>query len=571
MFYGNGGVQIVMLEIGSVIDGKYKILNEIGHGGMSNVYLAMNEKANKTWAVKEVRKEGIRNFEVIKQSLMVETDLLKKISHPNLPSIVDVIEDNDNFLIVMDYVDGNTLEKLLKEKQTIKQEDVINWAMQLCNVLDYLHHRTPPIIYRDMKPSNIMLKSDGTVILIDFGTAREYKTEKQEDTTCLGTKGYAAPEQFGGMGQTDARTDIYSLGATMYHLVTGHNPAKPPYEMYPIRHWNPQLSSGLEYIIEKCVKRNPSERYQSAAELLYALQRYRTLDETAVCAYRKNSRIFAGLVTASLLCAVLSVGCFGTARLKQARTYQNVINQAQKITNEKQSLETYLQAIAIDAGKKDAYDGIYEVIIADGRFTEEEEEILLKLNASTSHYLQSFRNKDALNYGEFCYHCGNAYWYYYEQEESRQLHGTSWFAEAITSFEGEEEKSMEYRRSVLYAEIGNFYKRILAAQVDGTDAGMYGDYWKKLMSLKQMNDEQRDREFITLRMYQEIVTKSMEYASYLQEDGISGEEILSVYQEIETDLHAMKGQATNAIAGEIDYLEQMMESAYKIIRSSYRV
>ena len=106
-----------MLEIGSVIDGKYKILNEIGHGGMSNVYLAMNEKANKTWAVKEVRKQGVRNFEVIKQSLLVEIDLLKKISHPNLPSIIDVIEENDNFLIVMDYVDGNTLEKLLKEEK----------------------------------------------------------------------------------------------------------------------------------------------------------------------------------------------------------------------------------------------------------------------------------------------------------------------------------------------------------------------------------------------------------------------------------------------------------------------
>lgn len=244
-----------MLEIGSFIDGKYKILNEIGHGGMSNVYLAMNEKANKTWAVKEVRKQGIRDFEVIRQSLMIETDLLKKISHPNLPSIVDVIEENDNFLIVMDYVDGKTLEKLLKERKTIRQEEVVDWAMQLCNVLDYLHHCTPPIIYRDMKPSNIMLKSDGTVILIDFGTAREYKTEKQEDTTCLGTKGYAAPEQFGGMGQTDARTDIYSLGATMYHLLTGHNPAKPPYEMYPVRYWNAKLSSGLEYIIEKCVKK----------------------------------------------------------------------------------------------------------------------------------------------------------------------------------------------------------------------------------------------------------------------------------------------------------------------------
>lgn len=106
-----------------------------------------------------------------------------------------------------------------------------------------------------MKPSNVMLKPDGNVMLIDFGTAREFKSTSVADTTCLGTQGYAAPEQFGGHGQTDARTDIYCLGATMYHLITGHNPALPPYEMYPIRQWNPMLSSGLEEIILKCTQK----------------------------------------------------------------------------------------------------------------------------------------------------------------------------------------------------------------------------------------------------------------------------------------------------------------------------
>ena len=104
-----------MLEIGSLIDGKYKILNQIGKGGMSVVYLAINEKANKTWAVKEVRKDGVQNYEVVRQGLIVETDLLKKLKHPNLPSIIDVIDEDDTFLIVMDYIEGNSLETLLKE------------------------------------------------------------------------------------------------------------------------------------------------------------------------------------------------------------------------------------------------------------------------------------------------------------------------------------------------------------------------------------------------------------------------------------------------------------------------
>ena len=117
-----------------------------------------------------------------------------------------------------------------------------------------------------MKPSNIMLRSDGSVVLIDFGTAREFKERHVADTTCLGTQGYAAPEQFGGMGQTDERTDIYSLGATMLPSGDlGHNPSEPPYEMYPITHWNPRLSTGLEGIIAKCTSERPEESVSVSA------------------------------------------------------------------------------------------------------------------------------------------------------------------------------------------------------------------------------------------------------------------------------------------------------------------
>lgn len=189
-----------MLEIGSLVDGKYKILNKIGQGGMSVVYLAMNEKANKQWAIKEVRKDGKKDFDVIRQGLVVETDMLKRLKHPHLPSIVDVIDGDGTFLIVMDYIEGNPLNVLVNEQGAQSQEDVIDWAKQLCDVLGYLHSRTPAIIYRDMKPSNVMLKPDGNVMLIDFGTAREYKNKNMvEDTTCLGTQGYALRSSLEGM------------------------------------------------------------------------------------------------------------------------------------------------------------------------------------------------------------------------------------------------------------------------------------------------------------------------------------------------------------------------------------
>ena len=155
-----------MLEIGSLVDGKYKILSEIGHGGMSVVYMAINEKANKTWAVKEVRKDGKMDFNTVRQGLRAEIETLKKLKHPNLPSIVDVIEDEDSFIIVMDYIEGRSLDKIIEENGAQPEAYVVEWAKQLCDVFGYLHSRTPAIIYRDMKPANVMLKPDGNIMIL---------------------------------------------------------------------------------------------------------------------------------------------------------------------------------------------------------------------------------------------------------------------------------------------------------------------------------------------------------------------------------------------------------------------
>lgn len=305
-----------MLEIGSLVDGKYKILSKIGQGGMSVVYLALNERANKYWAIKEVRKDGVSNFEVVKQNLIAETDILKRLNHPHLPSIIDVIDLDDTYLIVMDYIEGKTLSDYVKGGKPQPQEKVVDWAKQICDVLGYLHSGNPPIIYRDMKPSNVMLKPDGNIMIIDFGTAREYKAASLGDTTLLGTQGYAAPEQFGGQGQTDARTDIYSLGATLYHLLTGHNPCSPPYEMYPIRQWNPALSSGLEQIVSRCTQRNPDDRYQSCAELMYALEHYDELDQE----YKKRQTLQLGTFLVSAVLTVLSLAAGIGFSLNKTRT-----------------------------------------------------------------------------------------------------------------------------------------------------------------------------------------------------------------------------------------------------------
>ena len=167
-----------MTEIGTVVDGKYEILKEIGHGGMSVVYLAMDKHLNKQWAVKEILRKGGSNDEVVVNSLLAEANLMKRLDHPALPRIVDIIDNGLTIYIVMDYIEGVSLSKKMKEVgKAIPQEYVIDWGIQLCDVLGYLHSRQPPIIYRDMKPSNVMLKPDGNLMLIDFGTARVQKIQ----------------------------------------------------------------------------------------------------------------------------------------------------------------------------------------------------------------------------------------------------------------------------------------------------------------------------------------------------------------------------------------------------------
>ncbi len=265
-----------MLKIGMSVENRYKILREIGRGGTSCVYLAENVRLHNFWAIKEVYKSRLTAFGESSNMLIAESGVLTRLRHSGLPTIVDIINTPQSYLLVMKYIEGVSLDKVLAQKGACSQQDVLKWAYQLCDVLEYLHSRTPAIIYRDMKPANIMLKPDGNIVLIDFGMAREFKVRSEQDTTKLGTHGYAAPEQYSGKGQTDARSDIYSLGITLYHLVTGHDPCVPPYGLRPLREINPSLSSRLERVITKCTQLEPNNRYQSVKELENALSGFST-------------------------------------------------------------------------------------------------------------------------------------------------------------------------------------------------------------------------------------------------------------------------------------------------------
>lgn len=266
-----------MNQSDSYIGDHYKIIRQIAAGGMSNVYLAEDSRLNKKWAVKKMKSDLFLSKDSDSRNRM-EISILSRLDCAYLPRIVDFIEEEDYTYIVMDYVAGQPLNKVLKEEGCLPLQQVYEIGKQLCKALMYLHSLTPPVIYRDLKPGNIMIREDGDIRLIDFGIAKEYHSNGAPDTTALGTKEYAAPEQFGdargkGIYKTDERTDIYSLGVTLYEMVNGRKKGKiadkkrrtkDKKRADSLKEWN--------RIIAKCTQYNPNDRYQTIEEVIAEME-----------------------------------------------------------------------------------------------------------------------------------------------------------------------------------------------------------------------------------------------------------------------------------------------------------
>lgn len=311
-----------MAKIGNeIIDSKYEILKLLNTGGMNSaIYLALDKKLNRQWAIKKVRKSSSQTTSM----LMAEASIMKNLDHPMLPRIVGIEEDPKFFYIIMDFVQGENLKTVVSSSGPQAQDTVVSWGVKLCDVLTYLHGKG--IVYRDMKPANIMLSPDGNIKLIDFGIAREYKENASEDTTALGTEGYAAPEQYEGKGQTDARTDVYGMGITLFQLLTGVNPSSYQENIFSIRLQNPNLSSGLDKIILKCTNKDPKKRYQSTEELKKALLNYRKLDDKFLKKQKKVIKKFFTLLGLSTLCFVIAGGSFIGSYFQKNNRYSALLS-----------------------------------------------------------------------------------------------------------------------------------------------------------------------------------------------------------------------------------------------------
>ena len=267
-----------MLDKDTMLQDRYRIVEPLGGGGMGQVYLAHDTRlADKPRAIKELVPDPHASSEEQEQAAVQfhqEAAVLAHLSHPHLPDVSDYFEENDRFYLVMDYIEGETLEmKLVASEGGISPDLVIEWAIQLCDVLDYLHDQDPPVIFRDMKPANVMITSDGELRVIDFGVARLFDPTKRTDTLKMGTAGYAPPEQYAGQGQTTPRSDVYALGATLHELLTGVDPTAQPFVFTPPRQLNGAVSPSLSDAVMRAVSLDPGDRFPSASAMKQALEK----------------------------------------------------------------------------------------------------------------------------------------------------------------------------------------------------------------------------------------------------------------------------------------------------------
>lgn len=265
-----------MIPLQTKLHGMYTVAGKVAQGGQGAIYRVVDSNLN-VWALKEMSQSALAAMSEEERSDALdswkrEADLLSTLDHPNLCKVVDTFEEQGKQYLVMEFVDGKHLLKLLEEAGgPLDVEQVLDWADQLCQVLSYLHGQKPKIIYRDLKPQNVMQITGGHDLrLIDFGIVRFYKGGKTKDTRKMGTPGYAPPEQY-GTGQTDERSDIYALGATLHHLLTNHDPANQPFTFAPIRDHCGGVPRRVDDAILCAVSKRPVDRFGSAEEMRDAL------------------------------------------------------------------------------------------------------------------------------------------------------------------------------------------------------------------------------------------------------------------------------------------------------------
>lgn len=560
------------MEPGIVVGKRYQLLTKIGTGGMSTVYLALDTVLNKQWAAKEIKDvSDPEQRELIVQSIVTEANMIKSFDHPAIPRIVDLVDESGTLYVIMDYVEGRSLSAVLATDGPQPEDEVVNWGLQLCDALEYLHRRTPPVIYRDMKPSNVMLKPNGLVQIIDFGIAREYRddggsvTAAMGDTVQLGTRGYAPPEQYGGGGQTDARTDVYALGATMYTMLTGKNPAEPPYQILPLRQVDASLSPALERVIAKATQPDPVDRYQDCAELAYALSHYREEDAGQRAELERVWKRFVGLVAASVVSLAVGAGGLIGYNVALNSDFGYWMQIARQTSSEEEARSAYVKAAEIMPGSTEPYEGLAGVYRSDQVFSIDEEQ---RLRAVILPSLGELRANE--DYARMAFDIGKLYWYNYAAGDAATKGTRSERIRAAAQWMNDAAADKDFEQHELaqaYAGIAEFETTIVPLINEGSDVGLYRPYFDRVLYLLgELSGQEND--VVRLETANLALDAAFTYPRKLRADGISQKELLALVdkaQALVADVHP----TTDVLDAEKERAFNLVNSARQAVADAY--
>lgn len=493
--------------IGEVVQGKYEVIAHLGSGGMADVYLVKEVRSHYQWAMKVFQKNGSTRDTTWLQQVSREVYMMKRLSHPLLPSIVDVIENVHAIYLVMDYIEGVTLDTYIQQHGPQSEKVVAEWGVMLGEVLVYLHTQNPPVVYRDIKPSNIMVQTNGRLRLIDSGIAREYHVGKRGDTVPLGTVGYAPSEQY-GVSQTDPRSDIYAFGMTLHYALTGLDPTRAQYQYQSVRRIVPKVSHKMSRLIDTCTMPNEAQRYQTVQDMLLDLQKIGKRNRLMP----SNKALFGG---GAVLSAVVGSVFLYSSFSHQGGTVRDPLEQAiqqspQNLAGYQRALHMYEQSLPFTYKQADTLERLFKERVT--RLTDDERLHLIKETVLL--YARYFQESDhTVNVSNVLWRVGE----HLKSLSPQQIESDSWLS--------------------AFSKLSHFYDTHVV-QKRATDKDVYDTVLAQLMSILESLEGVQEVERLVLGRFVSVFVK--DHVQDMARVGVAQNVIVDMLEKLRANVESIR-------------------------------
>lgn len=495
------------MQTGDIV-GKYRILDQIGKGGEGEVFLAVHIQTEQLWTLKHLKKDHAGRLH--------EVEMLRKLHHPGLPVVVDVLETSDGIFMVMEYIRGRNLEQLTSREGHLTPEQAVVSALELCSALEYLHTRKRPVLHLDLKPANVMLTQKGKIRLLDFGAAERMRENRGLHR---GTDGFAAPEQYNGRSVLDQRTDIYGVGAVLYYLISGK-----ACEKEGIRGRIQGCPAPVERVIRRCLAADPGERYSSCKELRKALAGCRKKTRAVRRRLHTEAAVLLCILTLMAVIPYMRSGFYSKA--EEVFDYGRTLFQA-ACARDEQRLDLYRKAIYMEPSNPAAYEQMLEEAATDGIFDEEEELQFRKIQNTippgSSRTNQELLEEDPQAGAAVAWKLGLLYRFAFQRESAPRIaHG--WFMKAQELSERCEQVP-EWAGSAALIDRLSGYSSLSPDDLGMTEAEKAGDWWKALMKLDKKKLQEQVSPPLMLRLTLDCMNKMLTNIAAVHLSGIEPDEL----------------------------------------------